>query len=308
MKFLFSKMIKGLKNPKYSLWVLLGRYFRRIKSDESYIKWKWRFTMDYPLNLDHPTTYNEKQNWLKLHDRKPEYTMMVDKYLVKQYVASIIGEQYIIPTLGVWDSPEEIDFASLPTQFVLKCNHNSGVGMCICKNKELLDIAKVKESLQKGLSEDYYIYNREWPYKNVRRRIIAEQYMEDYESGELRDYKFFCFNGDVKCLFIATNRAKGDHETRFDFFDTEFNHLPFTNGHPNAIAVPSKPKCFEEMKRIASILSQGIPSSRIDLYEINGRVYFGEITFTHWGGFVPFDPPEWDTILGSWIDLPACQE
>ena len=260
--------------------------------------------MNYPLHLDNPSTFNEKQNWLKLHDRRPEYTIMVDKYLVKEYVAIIIGEKYIIPTLGVWESPEDIDFDKLPDRFVLKCNHNSGTGMCICQDKTKLDLSKVVSDLRVGLSEDYYLHNREWPYKDVKRCILAEQFMEDHVTGELRDYKFFCFDGVVRCLFIATNRSKGDHQTRFDFFDADFNHLPIINGHPNADVPPSKPQCFEEMKRIASVLSRGIPSVRVDLYEIDGRVYFGELTFSHWGGFTPFKPQKWDQLFGDWIQLP----
>lgn len=301
-----SWYLKGFKEPKKGFWVLFGSYLSRlIKNDERFIKIKWKFSaMRYPLDLKNPKTFNEKQNWLKLYDRKPEYTMMVDKYLVKPYVAGIIGDQYIIPTLGVWDRPEEVDFDSLPEKFVLKCNHNSGCGMIICKDKSKLNIDEAKIELQKGLNDDYFVSNREWPYKDVPRKIIAEQYMEDEETHELRDYKFFCFSGAVKALFIATDRSKGDHETRFDFYDENFNHLPFTNGHPNAAIPPTKPKCFEEMKRIASILSKDLPSARIDLYEINGKVYFGEITFTHWGGFVPFEPKNWDRTFGDWIKLP----
>lgn len=301
-----SLLLKGLCNPKKGFWVLFEHLFLKIKDDRKFIECKWRFTMSYPLNLDAPISYNEKQNWLKLYDRKPEYTMMVDKYLVKSYVAKIIGEEYIIPTLGVWDTPDEIDFSTLPNQFVLKCNHNSGKGMFICKDKSSLsqkDINGVRANLRIGLSEDYYKNNREWPYKNVSRKILAEQFMEDEQTKELRDYKFFCFDGEVKCLFIATNRGKGEHETFFDFYDSDFNHLEVKNGHPNATVKPKKPDHFDEMKQIASRLSKGFPSIRVDLYEVNGKVYFGELTFTHWGGFTPFEPQEWDFIFGSWIHL-----
>lgn len=204
----------------------------------------------------------------------------------------------------MWDSPDQIDFSILPNQFVFKCNHNSGIGMVICKDKDSLDIDCVKSELQRGLDDNYYLNNREWPYKNVPRKIIAEAYMEDDEVHYLRDYKFFCFDGEVKALFIATDRHKGEHAVKFDFFDAEFNHLPFVNGHPNSETVLERPACFEEMKSIASQLSKGIPSCRIDLYLINGKVYFGEITLTHWGGFKPFEPKEWDYIFGEWIKLP----
>lgn len=297
--------LKRVRNPKTVLWYFFGRHFiKYIKDDESYIRFKWWFNMNYPLNLENPKTYNEKQNWLKLHDRKPEYTMMVDKYLVKDYVSSIIGDQYIIPTLGVWDDPDDIDFDKLPDQFVLKCNHNSGIGMIICKDKSKFNIENAKVELRKGLKDDYYNNNREWPYKNVSRKIIAETYMEDDTYHYLRDFKFFCFDGEVKALFIATDRNRGEHAVKFDFFDADFNHLPFTNGHPNAEITPIKPVCFDEMKQIVRKLSKGLSSSRIDLYEINGKVYFGEITLTHWGGFKLFEPKEWDLKFGEWVKLP----
>ena len=254
------------------------------------------------MDIDNPTTFNEKLQWLKLHDRKPEYTRMVDKYEAKKYVAEKIGEQYIIPTLGVWDKFDEIDFDSLPNQFVLKCTHDSG-GLVVCRDKSKLDLSFVRKKIQKCLGQNYYWSGREWVYKNVKPRIIAEKYMKDEKTSELRDYKFFCFNGEAKLLFIATDRQTEGEETKFDFFDMEFNHLPFTNGHPNAEIPPEKPVCFDEMRELAEKLSAGIPHLRVDFYEVNGRVYFGELTFFHWSGMTPFDPPEWDEKLGEWIGL-----
>ncbi|MDY2734465.1 ATP-grasp fold amidoligase family protein [Intestinibacter sp.] len=301
-----NKFFYAIKNPKVFLWFILGRHIaKHIKNDELFIRFKWWFSMNYRLNLSDPKTFNEKLNWLKLYNRKPEFTMMVDKYLVKDYVASKIGQQYIIPTLGVWNSPEEIDFNKLPNSFVLKCNHNSGNGMIICKDKSKLNIENTIVELKKGLGDDYYSNNREWPYKNVHRKIIAEEYMEDNMFHYLRDYKFFCFDGEVKALYVATDRNKGENAVKFDFFDSDFVHLPFVNAHPNNPERPLKPKCFDEMKRIASILSKGLICSRVDLYEINGKVYFGEITFTHMGGFKPFYPQEWDYKFGEWIKLPV---
>jgi hypothetical protein len=270
--------------------------------DEIYIRILFWFRVGKRLNLKHPQTFNEKLQWLKLYDRKPEYTLMVDKYEAKKIVASIIGEQYIIPTLGVWNSEEEIDFDKLPKQFVLKCTHDSG-GLVICRDKSKLDIASAKEKLRRCLKSNYYWSNREWPYKNVKPRIIAEQYMEDEATHELRDYKIFTFNGVAKALFIATDRY-GEEETKFDFFDAEFKHLPFTNGHPNADVMPAKPDTFEEMKALASKLSENIPQLRVDFYEVNGKAYFGELTFAHWSGLMPFNPPEWDKTFGDWIKLP----
>ena len=254
------------------------------------------------MNLDNPKTYNEKLQWLKLYYRNPEYTPMVDKAEAKQYVSSIIGEEHIIPTLAVYDKVEDIDFDSLPNQFVLKCTHDSG-GIVICTDKNKLDKKEAIKKLRKGLKKNYYYRNREWPYKNVKPRIIAEQYMSDAE-GELKDYKFFCFNGVPEFMFIASDRFNKQEDTKFDFFDMDFNHLPFTNGHPNATKQIEKPAGFEEMKRLAAILSKDMPHVRVDFYDINGKIYFGELTFFHWSGFTPFRPIEWDYKFGEKIILP----
>ena len=272
-------------------------------SDESFLKMIFPVRVGYKLNLKNPQTFNEKLQWLKLYDRKPEYTIMVDKYAVKKYVADKIGEEYIIPTLGVWDKPEDIDFDKLPNQFVLKCTHDSA-GLVICKDKSKLDICDARNKLRRAFKRNFYYYGREWPYKNVKPRILAEQYMEDNSTHELRDYKFFTFDGVAKALFIATERQDPTTETKFDFFDMEYRHLDLRHGHPNAKVPPKKPERFEEMRRLAEKLSQGIPHVRVDFYEINGKVYFGELTFFHHSGFVPFDPPKWDKIFGSWISIP----
>ena len=277
--------------------------FYRWMSDEKFLKYAYRVHLGKKLDLKHPVTFNEKMQWLKLYDRRPEYTTMVDKYAVKQYVAEKIGEEYIIPTLGVWDTFDDIDFDTLPEQFVLKCTHDSG-GLVICTDKSKLDKDSIKGLLGKYLKRDYYSIHREWPYKNVKPRIIAEAYMEDSATLELRDYKFFCFDGEVKVLFIATERSSDTEETKFDFFDENFVHLPFTNGHPNAATPPSKPQNFELMKELAKKLSNGVPHLRVDFYEADGKIYFGELTFYHWSGMVPFDPPKWDRKLGDWIKLP----
>ena len=296
-------MKKYFGNPKIIKQIILNRIAPFIKDDERYIRMKWKLRMDYPLNLDNPTTFNEKLQWLKLYDRKPIYTTMVDKYEVKKYVADIIGEEYIIPTLAVYDRVEDIDFEKLSNQFVLKWTHDSG-GIVICKDKSKLNIGEAYKKLKKRERSHYYWRSREWPYKNVKPRIIAEQYMEDESGYELKDYKFFCFDGEPKAMFIATDRGNADEETKFDFFDMDFNHLPFTNGHPNATKLIKKPTGFEEMKRIASQLSKGIPHVRVDLYNINGNIYFGELTFSHWSGMKPFEPKEWDYTFGEWIKLP----
>ena len=229
---------------------------------------------------------------------------MVDKYAVKEYVANIIGKEYIIPTLGVWDTPNDIDWDSLPEKFVLKTNHGGGnTGVVICKNKSTFDKQKAVEKLWKSYNGDIYKTSREWVYKNIAKKIIAESYIEDSKTQELRDYKFFCFNGEVKYLFVASERQKKE-EPFFDFFDQDYNILPIKQGHPNSVNTPEKPICFEEMKIIASKLSQQLPHVRVDLYEVNDKVYFGELTFFHYAGFVPFEPQEWDYKFGEMIKLP----
>lgn len=280
-----------------------SRGMARLLPDKLYLSIKFRTHMGYWMDWKNPKTFSEKLQWLKVYDRHQEYTKMVDKVTAKEYVADIIGQEYIIPTLAVYDNAEEIDFGKLPNQFVLKCTHDSG-GIVVCHDKSKLDCKAAREKLRKALKHTYVVQNREYPYINVPRRIIAEQYMEDESGYELKDYKFFCFDGEPKALFVASDRGVKDEETKFDFFDMEWNHLPFTNGHPNSNKQIVCPPNFEKMKEVASKLSAGIPHVRVDLYNVNGKVYFGELTFFHWGGTVPFEPAEWDYKFGEWLRLP----
>lgn len=275
--------------------------FCPIIPNKLYLKWSFKNRMGYPLNLKNPRSFSEKLQWLKLNDRHPEYTQLVDKAEAKKYVASIIGEKYIIPTIGVWDNVDEINWDCLPDSFVVKSTNDSG-GVVVCKNKSLLDKEAAVAKLKALGGREYTKYNKEYPYKNVPHRFIAEKYMED-ESGELKDYKIFCFNGKAKFLFVATGRQKGD--TRFDFYDCAFNHLPVLNGHPNADVMPEKPDNFDEMLVVAEKLSVGIPHIRVDLYNIRGKIYFGELTFFHWSGMVPYEPIEWDYKFGDYLELPS---
>lgn len=294
------KIIKYIKDP---IRILIGLDNHKIihLSDKEKIRLEYKLHFGKYPNLKNPQTFNEKLQWLKLHDRKESYSKMVDKYDVKDYVSKIIGEEYIIPTIGLYNKFEEIDFENLPNQFVIKCTHDSG-GLVICKDKTNFDLSKAKKIINHYLKRDFYIGHREWAYKNVKPRVIVEKYMEDKETKELRDYKFFCFNGKCKLMFIATDR-QAKTETCFDFFDENFNHLDFTNGHPNAKTLPKKPLNFNKMIELSEKISENIPQVRIDWYEINGKIYFGEITFCHWGGLVPFKPDEWDYKIGQWIDL-----
>lgn len=298
-----EKFIKLLTDSNYRQRKLIRMGIYNSLSDEEYLKKRFKIEVGMELNLNTPRTFNEKLQWLKLYDHKPEYTAMVDKYEVKKYITQMIGEEYVIPTLGVWDEFDDIDFDVLPDQFVLKCTHDSG-GLVICRDKKIFNRAKARKKIEKSLKNNFFYSGREWAYKDVKPRIIAEKYMEDYETQELRDYKFFCFNGICKALFIASDRQTDGVETKFDFFDSNYNHLDINNGHPNANVIPEKPKNFELMKQLAEKLSAGIPHLRVDFYEVNGKAYFGELTFCHWSGMVPFEPIEWDYKFGEWIELP----
>lgn len=295
------KLISYIKKDHSLVFTLVLSKFNFLFPDALYLKLYYRCKMGHRLNLNNPRSYSEKIQWLKLFDRNPLYTTLVDKFSVKKWVADKIGEEYLISTLGVWDKFNQIDFDSLPNSFVLKCTHDSG-GLIIVKDKKNFDVHSAKKKITKCMARNYYYANREWPYKNVIPRIIAEEYMED-ETGELKDYKFFCFNGEVKALFIATDRQNEKEDTKFDFFDRNFNHLPFTNGHPNAKEPPPKPQKFEEMIVLAERLSKGFAHVRVDFYEVGSKIYFGEMTFFHWSGFVPFSPKEWDYKFGEWLKI-----
>lgn len=299
-----NKIIKYIKNPQRIIAYLGAKGFFYWIEDENYIKLIFRGMYGRKLNLASPQTFNEKLQWLKLHDRKPEYTMMVDKYAVRKYIADTIGEEYLIPLLGVWDNPDDIDFDALPNQFVLKCNHNSGLGMCICKDKSKLDIDKIKAELRKGLQQDYYLTGREWPYKNVKRRIIAEKYMTTLGMDDLPDYKIHCFNGEPKFILYCSERFSKTG-TKEDFLDTNWSKLPFKRPDLKCSdKILKKPSRLNEMLELAKILSRNIPFLRCDFYEIKGNVYFGELTFFPASGLEAFEPEEWDYKLGSWLKLP----
>ena len=273
--------------------------------DEKYIRIKYHQSFGKEPELDNPKSFNEKLQWLKLYDRKPFYSEVVDKCEVRKYIAERIGDEYIIPLVGgPWNSVDEIDFDALPEQFVLKCTHDSG-GLIICRDKSKLDTEIARAKLRKSLKRNYYWMSREWPYKDVRPRIIAEKYMEDSSSVNLNVYKIFCFNGEPR-IFQTIQNDKTPQES-IDYFDTEWNRLDLRQNFPNSEQPLPKPATLSEMLRIAALLSQGMPFIRTDLYEINGKVYFSELTFYSDTGLAKFDPPEWDEILGSWIKLPEKQ-
>ena len=258
--------------------------------------------MGKDINLSNPKTFCEKQNWLKLYDRQPIYTVMVDKYLARNFVAERIGEEYLVPLLGVWDNADEIDFSLLPDKFVLKCNHNSDV--TICTNKSSLDIENIRKKLNEQLKCDYYVRKREWPYKNIPRKIICEKFMENTNGEALVDYKLFCFNGNPKFVMVNSNRF-GEGGVKVDMYDMQWNHMDMQDGHyPNAGDIFSKPDCFDEMCSLASALSTGVTFLRVDFNYWNKKLYFGELTFFHSAGLESFMPEKWDETIGSWVNLP----
>lgn len=285
--------------PKNLIVSLMQRNIIKI-SDEKFLKLLYKMKFKKNLNLDHPKTFNEKIQWLKLYDRKDKYTIMSDKYAAKEYVSNIIGEEYIIPTIGVWDKFENIDFSGLPKQFVLKCTHDSGT-VIICKDKARLDISKIRKKVKKNLKRNYYYTGREWPYKNIKPRIIIEKYMEDSEDP--KDYKFMCFNGKVKCSFVCSDR-RGKDGLKVDFYDLQWNKMPFQRHYPNSKIDIPKPKNYALMIDLAEKLSKEIPFLRVDFYEFNDKVYFGELTFFPGSGFEEFTPSEYDEILGNMLELP----
>lgn len=288
---------------KREIWLLLTKHGQSIP-DKTYLKMIYWLQMRKRLNLENPAKFSEKLQWLKLYNRKPIYTTIVDKSTAKEYAAKIIGEQYIIPTLGVWDSFDDIDFDSLPQQFVLKATQSGGgMGVVICHDKNTLDKEEARKKLDIALHHNNYVVWREWPYKNIKPRIIAEQYMEA-ENGSLDDYKFSCFDGRVNDVMVCFDRGSGD--TKFYFFDKEWNLLPLNVRGKNAskgFTLP-KPECMDEMFELAAKLSEGLPYARVDLYAVKGHPYFGEITFFPASGVDPNLLPETEKLYGSMIQLP----
>ena len=297
-----SKLGKFIENPFIGFRQPKIQDAIRWMSDDAYLKLVYRARIGRKLDLDNPKTFNEKLQWLKIHDRNPLYTKLVDKAEVKPWVAERIGWEHIVPTLGVWDSFDEIDFDALPDRFVLKCTHDSG-GLAICRDKATFDIEAARKKIEKSLAVNYYWRTREWPYKDVKPRILAEEYLDPNESGgDLYDYKLFRFT-DGRLVTLAMTDRYTDGALSKTFFDDEWHALPIGEGdHPTKPEL-AKPAAFEQMKELASKLGEGMPFVRVDFYESNGGLYFGEMTFYPNSGFEQFDPNEWDVAFGSWIDL-----
>lgn len=296
----------ALKQPSATFYAAVCKLFGRFMSDKFYLSLLYKMTFGSKLNWEHPSTFSEKLQWLKLYNRRPEYTTMVDKAAVKKYVADIIGEEYIIPTLGIWDRPEDIEWEKLPNRFVLKCTHDSH-SVIIVKDKEALNKEEACKKLAKSLKNDFYRVSREWPYKNVPHRILAEAYLEPKpDTNDLPDYKFFCFNGEPKFCQVVSGRGS---QLCFDFFDKDWVHQSFHEPriYPFAETEPSKPKNFEKMLDLARQLASDKPFARIDFYDLHDNVYFGEITFFPAAGMGGFAPEDYDGLLGAMITLPGCK-
>jgi len=254
------------------------------------------------INFKNPCSFNEKLQWLKLNDRKPIYTTFVDKLKMKEWLREVLGQDLTIPTLGIWDKPEDIEFEKLPNQFVLKWNHDSG-SIVICKDKKKFNKKLAVEKLNFGYKVNGFWYGREWPYLKVPPKVFAEPYLEDCVTKELRDYKLFAFNGEVKLLLVASERQKQGVDTKFDFYDMNLKHINMQNQHKNAAIAPEVPMSFPVMREIASKLSEGLAHLRVDFYEVDGKVYIGELTLYHGSGLMTFSPEIWYDTMGGWIDL-----
>jgi hypothetical protein len=295
-----SKLKKGIKDPKLIVLYLLRLNISKVVPDKTFLKIYYYFKVGKKLDFNNPKLFNEKLQWLKVFDRKPIYTRMVDKYEVRGVVRSTIGDKYLIPLIGVYDSFEEIDFNKLPDQFVLKCTHDSG-GIVICKNKAKLDIELAKQKINNSLEKNYYNFYREWPYKNVRKKIVCEKYMVDESGKELKDYKFFCFNGEPKLIQVDFNRFV-NHKR--NFYDVNWNYLDIRFQYPSdANFNLQKPDKLEEMLELSRKLSKELSFARTDFYSIKNSIFFGEITFYPEAGFSNFEPLSFNNKLGSWIKI-----
>ena len=304
MKRPFYNAVQSLLHDRRYFISALCVRFGFLFSDERYLKTRYRLIFRKPLDLNNPVSYSEKLQWLKLYYHRPEFTAMADKVKVKQYVAERIGEEYVVPLLGVWDKPEHIEWEKLPKKFVLKTNHDGGnYGVVICRNIETFDKKKAIKRLRKSLKRDTFLLGREWPYKNIERKVFAEQYIEDDAVDDLPEYKFFCFDGKAKMVNVVTER-QSPSGVKFDYFDEHFNHLDLKNEYPHAAKPPKKSESFDLMKSLAEEMSVGIPDVRVDFFEAGGRVYFSEFTFFNGGGLVVFQPQEYDYTLGQYIQLP----
>lgn len=295
--------IKELKHDyskRWPLYFVLRKPIGCLLSDKQFVKLLYYLNFGRKCDLKNPSTFNEKIQYLKLYNRKQVYTIMADKYLCKEYVGNLIGSKYVVPLVAVFNSTSEINIEELPSKFVIKTTHGCG-GMIIQKGNGSIDYSSRFKELEKSLRSNYYNIGREWPYKNIKPRIIVEELLEDPSRDQIIVYKFFCFNG-VPFIVQVIQDDKKETET-IDYFDMEWNLLDLKQNFPNSENHLSKPYSFDEMKDIAARLSIGFPFLRVDLYEVNRRIYFSEFTFFSDNGTKRFEPECWDSILGEKIDL-----
>ena len=295
------KIVEALKQPEKIVGFFLNHGLGKLLPDIVYLSIMFKVRVGYAMDWKNPKSFNEKLQWLKVNEHYPERSNLVDKYEVRAYVERKIGEKYLIPLLGVWNSFEEINFDELPHKFVLKCTHDSG-GVMICQNIEQFDTKNAKVFLKEHLKRNFYKSGREFPYKTIKPRIIAEQYLEQKDGHALRDYKLLCFNGKVKCSFVCSNRNT-DIGLCVNFYDKEWNPMPFERHYPKSLVEIEKPRNYELMVQLAEKLAADFRFVRVDFYEIENQVYFGELTFYPGSGLEEFTPREYDYLLGSWIEL-----
>lgn len=298
------KIKNALTHPSRFLAALWARLGQNV-ADDKYLKLRYRFIFGEKLHLDTPSGFNEKINWLKIYNRNPLYPKLVDKAEVKEYVRPIIGEDKVIKTLGVWDSFEDIDFDMLPNQFVLKStNGGGGAGVVICMDKASFNPVKAKKKIERSMHFNWR-FEREWVYRDLKPRIIAEELLANEDGSDLVDWKIHSFNGEPRVLFCAADRYTPGEKLKFDWYDMNLEHLPVkSKGYENANKVIEPFPEWEQMKEVARKLSEGIPYVRVDLYLVNHKIFFGELTFFHDGGAVALEPKEWENTFGSWIQLP----
>lgn len=297
---MYKKILSVIKHPSLILLKLDKMNLIRL-SDKKFIEYRFLSEMGYKLNLKSPQTFNEKLQWLKLYDRNPEYTKMVDKYEVREYIKEKIGEEYLIPLIGVYDKFDDIDFDKLSNQFVIKCNHDSG-GLIICKDKNRLDIETARKKINRSLKTNYYYSGREWPYKNVKPKILIEKYMEDSNKSDLIDYKLFCFNGIPKIVLVCSERFSSSNMCE-TWFDMNWKLIDMTVSGHRVDSTISKPKQLKKMVELSKKLSKNIPFIRVDWYEIGDKLYFGELTFYSASGFEKFEPKEWNKKIGDMLSI-----
>lgn len=303
---MLEKLLKYLKRPSLLYLFAAAKGVTNFIPDRVHLAILFRIQIGNRLNLRDPKTFNEKVQWLKLNDRNPLYTTLVDKVAVKQWVSERIGDEYVTKTYQEWSNASDILIDSLPKRFVLKTNHDSG-GVVICLDKEIFDLAAAKRFLSKQLESNYFWICREWPYKKVPPKVFAEEYVEADSSigaGTI-DYKFYCFNGEPRFLYLSC--GLDDHSTaRISFLNLDWSKAEFMRADYQPFnSLPPKPDCFDQMKDLARVLAKDIPFVRVDFFIANGKPRFSEMTFSPCGGFMPFEPKEWDEKIGDMLDLPS---